>query len=119
MAGRKQRFVANGNHVRMLLCGPTVYDYSHIGHARMLLFYDLAARYFRSKKIRVTVVVNITDIDQKIFSKARATATTPGALASRFISELLLDLSSLGIDDFALACTSDHIGEARQLVAGS
>lgn len=118
MAGRKERFVVNENHVRMFLCGPTVYDYSHIGHARMLLFYDLVARYFRSKKIRLSVVVNITDIDQKMFSKARATATTPRALASRFISELLHDLSSLGIDDFALARASDHVSAARQLVAG-
>ena len=116
MGRRKQGFVAHENHVRMLLCGPTVYDYSHIGHARMLLFYDVAARYFRSKKIRVSVVVNITDIDQKIFSKAKATATTPGALAKRFIGELLLDFASLGITDFALACASDHIGAARQLV---
>lgn len=48
------KFVANNNHVRMLLCGPTVCDYIHVGHARMLLFYDLMARYFLSRKMRVT-----------------------------------------------------------------
>src|SRR5687768_16856371 len=100
MAGRKKKFAANKKHVRMLLCGPTVYDYSHIGHARMLLFYDLAARHFRSRKMRVSIVVNITDIDQKIFSKARATATAPAELGGRFIKELLFDMSSLGIDGF-------------------
>ena len=117
MAGRKERFVASENRVRMLLCGPTVYDYSHVGHARMLLFYDLMARHFRSRKMRVSVIVNITDIDQKIFSKARATATAPAELAGRFIKELLFDMSSLGIGGFALARASDHVGAARQLVA--
>jgi cysteinyl-tRNA synthetase len=118
LAGREKRFVANGHHVRMFLCGPTAYDYSHIGHARMLLFYDLVARYFRFKKTGVSIVVNITDIDQKIFSKAKATAANPAQLADRFIDELLRDLSSLGIDGFALARVSDHVSTARQLVAG-
>jgi len=116
MAGKKVKFVAKGNFVRMFLCGPTVYDYSHLGHARMLLFYDLLARYFRSRKTRVSVVVNITDIDQKIFDKAKAIATAPTRLAGRFINELLLDLSSLGIDGFAFARVSDHVTTARQLV---
>lgn len=118
LSGRKERFVvAKGNHVRMLLCGPTVYDYSHIGHARMLFFYDLMARYFRSRKISVSVIVNITDIDQKVFSKARATVTRPAELASKFIEELLHDLSSLGINGFMLARVSDHVAAARQLIA--
>ncbi|HEY3094449.1 MAG TPA: class I tRNA ligase family protein [Nitrososphaera sp.] len=116
LTGRKKKFAANGNNVRMLLCGPTVYDYSHIGHARMLLFYDLMARYFRSKKVGVSVVVNITDIDQKIFSKAMA--ASPAVLAGRFIGELLRDLSALGIDGFAFARVSDHITTAQRLVAG-
>lgn len=118
MAGRKEKFVVSENFVRMFLCGPTVYDYSHLGHARMLLFYDLITRYFRYRKTRVSVVVNITDIDQKIFDKARATATPPADLAGTFIKELLSDLSSLGIDGFMLARVSDHVANARQLVVG-
>lgn len=117
MAGMKKRFVARDNRVRMLLCGPTVYDYMHVGHARMLLSYDLMARYLISRKICVSVVVNITDIDQKIFSKAKAFETTLTELAGLFINELLFDLSSLGIDSFVFARVSDHIRGARQLVA--
>jgi cysteinyl-tRNA synthetase len=82
----------------------------------MLLFYDLMSRYFRSRKMGVSVVMNITDIDQKIFNKAMT--ASPTALAARFIGELLCDLSALGIDAFALARVSDHITMARQLVAG-
>jgi cysteinyl-tRNA synthetase len=68
--------------------------------------------------MHVSVVVNITDIDQKVFAKARAAATTPAELAEGFMNKLLFDLSSLGIDGFALARVSDHVGTARQLVAG-
>lgn len=118
LAGRKKHFAASGNSVSMLLCGPTVYDHSHAGHARMLLFYDMVARYFRSKRVRVSAVVNITDIDQKIFDKAKASGAAPVDLAGRFIKELLVDLSSLGIDGFALARVSDHVAEARKLVTG-
>jgi cysteinyl-tRNA synthetase len=116
IAGRKGRFVANSNSVRMFLCGPTVYDYPHVGHARMLLYYDMMVRYFRFKKISVSVVVNITDIDEKIFSKARTIGTKPTELADIFVDELLRDLSSLRIDGFTLARVSDHVGTARQLV---
>lgn len=97
----------------MLLCGPTVYDYSHAGHARMLLFYDLAARYFRHKGFQVNVVVNITDIDPKIFARAKKEGVAPMALADRFIGELLRDVSMLGIDGFSFARVSDHIQVAR------
>src|ERR671924_425316 len=77
LSGEKEEFaaIANSNNsvVKMLLCGPTVYDYSHVGHARMLLFYDLMARYFRAKGMHVSAIVNITDVDPKIFKKAKAT----------------------------------------------
>jgi cysteinyl-tRNA synthetase len=116
IAGRKGRFVANSNNVKMLLCGPTVYDYPHVGHARMLLYYDMMVRYFRFNKITVSVVVNITDIDEKIFRKAKTTGTKPTELADRFVDELLRDLSSLRIDSLTLARVSDHVMMARQLV---
>ena len=116
LSGRKETFVlANNNSVRILICGPTVYDYSHVGHARMLLFYDLAARYFRSKGASVSVVVNITDIDPKVFKRAKQSGVPPQEIATRFIGELAADLSALGIDGFALARMSDHIGTAQSL----
>ena len=116
MAGRKEEFAINNNSVSMLLCGPTVYDYSHVGHARMLLFYDMVARYFRQKGAHVRVLVNITDIDHKIFGRARSTGTSPRELATRFINELLRDLSSLGITGFTFARVSDHVQAAQELI---
>jgi cysteinyl-tRNA synthetase len=116
MAGRKKEFAINKNSVSMLLCGPTVYDYAHVGHARMLLFYDMVARYFKQKGVHVRVVVNITDIDHKIFGKARSAGSSPHELATRFINELLRDLSSLGITDFTFARVSDYGQVAQELI---
>jgi cysteinyl-tRNA synthetase len=122
LSGEKEEFaaIANSNNsvVKMLLCGPTVYDYSHVGHARMLLFYDLMARHFRAKGMHVSAIVNITDVDPKIFKKAKATNTPPSELAAKFIGELLRDLSALGIESFAFARVSHHVGTAQELVAG-
>jgi cysteinyl-tRNA synthetase len=111
LAGKAKPF--SSASVRMLLCGPTVYDYSHAGHARMLLFYDFAARYFRQKDCRVSAVVNITDIDPKIFARARTEGSSPRALADHFIDELLRDASALGIDGFSFARISDFVGTAQ------
>ncbi len=116
MAGRKEEFAINNNSVSMLLCGPTVYDYSHVGHARMLLFYDIVARYFRHKGAHVQVIVNITDVDHKIFGKARSTGSNPRELATKFINELLYDLSSLGITGFTFARVSDNVQVAQELI---
>lgn len=122
LSGEKEEFaaIANSNNsvVKMLLCGPTVYDYSHVGHARMLLFYDLMSRHFRAKGMHVSAIVNITDVDPKIFKKAKATNTPPSELAAKFIGELLRDLSALGIEGFAFARVSHHVGTAQELVAG-
>ena len=116
MAGGKQEFVLNNNSLRILLCGPTVYDYSHIGHARMLLFYDFLARYFRFKGAHVRVIVNITDIDYKIFVKARSIGLTPQQVAVKFLYELLSDISSLGIEGFGYAQSSGYVDTAQKLI---
>jgi len=116
LSGKKEKFVPVSDQVRILLCGPTVYDYSHVGHARMLLCYDLISRYLRSKGIGVSVVVNITDIDPKIFRKSRIAGIPPADFATTFISELLNDLASLRIDNFAFARVSDHVSRAKELI---
>lgn len=116
MSKRKEKFVINGNLVSALLCGPTVYDYLHVGHVRMLLFYDLLARYFLSKGVRVSVIVNITDIDPKIFAKAKLVGSSPQKISLKFMSELFCDLSSLGIENFLFARVSDYVSIAQNLI---
>src|SRR6186713_3067534 len=70
--------------VRMYVCGMTVYDYCHIGHARMLTAFDVVQRWLRARGYRVTYVRNITDIDDKIIRRAAELGESPQALSERF-----------------------------------
>lgn len=84
--------------VRMYVCGPTVYDYSHIGHARSVVVFDVIARYFRENGFDVTYVRNFTDVDDKIINKANETGMTSEQVAEKFIDEFYIDMGALGIE---------------------
>ena len=71
--------------VRIYVCGMTVYDYCHIGHARMMVVFDLVPRWFRASGYNVTYVRNITDIDDKIIRRAHENNEPVEALTQRFI----------------------------------
>ncbi|WP_290648040.1 cysteine--tRNA ligase [Aquisalimonas sp.] len=83
--------------VRMYVCGMTVYDYCHLGHARALVVFDVVARYLRHLGYRLTYVRNITDIDDKIINRARETGIAPTALTERFIDAMHEDERALGV----------------------
>jgi cysteinyl-tRNA synthetase len=83
--------------LRMYVCGLTVYDYVHIGHARMLLVFDMVSRYLRHRGYRLTYVRNITDIDDKIIRRAAENGESIGALSERFIAAMNEDCARLGI----------------------
>jgi cysteinyl-tRNA synthetase len=83
--------------LRMYVCGLTVYDYVHVGHARMLLVFDMVSRYLRHRGYRVTYVRNITDIDDKIIRRAAENGEPIGALTERFIEAMNEDCARLGI----------------------
>src|SRR5437588_12514870 len=82
---------ARNEVIRILICGPTVYDYMHIGHARMLLTYDLMCRYLDACGRHTRSIVNVTDIDPKVFGRAKELHTTSDTLATKFICEMLQD----------------------------
>ena len=84
-------------HVRVYSCGPTVYGPAHIGNFRSFLFDDLLVRYLRYRGFRVTWVMNVTDVDDRIIKGARAEATTIGELAERYREMLVSDMQTLGI----------------------
>ncbi len=73
------------NEVRMYVCGLTVYDHMHIGHARMLVAFDMVARWLRTSGLKLTYVRNITDIDDKIIKRAIENKESVQALTERFI----------------------------------
>jgi len=83
--------------VSMYVCGITVYDYCHLGHARMLLVFDMVTRYLRERGYDVTYVRNITDIDDKIINRARENGESITALTDRFIQAMNEDADALGI----------------------
>jgi len=83
--------------VRMYVCGPTVYDLSHIGHARSYVAFDVIRRYLEFKGYRVIYVQNFTDVDDKIIQRAKELGAEPQELAERYIREFLRDMDRLGI----------------------
>jgi cysteinyl-tRNA synthetase len=83
--------------LRMYVCGLTVYDYVHIGHARMLLVFDMVSRYLRHRGYRLTYVRNITDIDDKIIRRAAENGEPVEALTQRFITAMNEDGERLGL----------------------
>ena len=95
---RKEDFAPlEPGRVRMYVCGITVYDYCHIGHARMMLVFDMVARWLRASGYQLTYVRNITDIDDKIIRRAVQNGETIGALTGRFIAAMHEDLDALGV----------------------
>ena len=99
LTGKKAEFKPlRGNEVRMYVCGMTVYDYIHIGHARMLTVFDLVQRYLRARGYDVTYVRNITDIDDKIIHRAAENGEDWKALARRFIEAMHEDCALLGLE---------------------
>jgi cysteinyl-tRNA synthetase len=98
LTGEKEEFrPLRPNEVRMYVCGITVYDYIHIGHARMLTVFDLVQRYLRSRGYKVTYVRNITDIDDKIIQRAAQTGEDWREFARRFTAAMLEDCATLGL----------------------
>ncbi|MFN3566763.1 MAG: cysteine--tRNA ligase [Burkholderiaceae bacterium] len=83
-------------HVRMYVCGMTVYDYCHLGHGRTFAAFDIVVRWLRARGWRVTYVRNITDVDDKIIRRAAENGETTTALTERFIRAMHEDFAALG-----------------------
>ena len=96
---RKQDFAPiDAGTVRMYVCGMTVYDYCHLGHARVMVVFDLVRRWLRESGYRVTYVRNITDIDDKIIRRAIENRETIGELTARYIRYMGEDAAALGVE---------------------
>ena len=98
LSGKKEAFKPiDENSVRMYICGMTVYDDTHIGHARTFLSFDLIVRYLRNIGFKVTYVRNITDVDDKIISRAKELNLDPTDLVQKYINSMQEDFESLGM----------------------
>lgn len=85
--------------IRMYACGPTVYNYFHIGNARTFMVFDAMREYFKYRGYKVTFVQNFTDIDDKIINKAREEGVSSKEISEKYIDEYFKDARSLGIKD--------------------
>lgn len=85
------------NKVRMYVCGPTVYNYIHIGNARPMIVFDTVRRYFEYKGYEVNYVSNFTDVDDKIIKKAMEEGVDAGAISERYIKEAKTDMEGMNV----------------------
>ncbi|MDX1357746.1 MAG: class I tRNA ligase family protein, partial [Clostridia bacterium] len=103
--------------VRIYNCGPTVYDYFHIGNARNFVVFDTMRRYFKYRGYDVTYVQNFTDIDDKMIHRAAELGITVSELAEKFIAEYKNDASGLGVMDADYnPRATEHIGDIIKLI---
>ncbi|MFY9259048.1 MAG: cysteine--tRNA ligase [Gallionella sp.] len=111
LARDKQEFIPIiENKVGMYVCGMTVYDYCHLGHARVMVVFDMIYRWFKISGYDITYVRNITDIDDKIIKRAAENGESIHALTQRFIDAMHQDADALGV------LRPDHEPRATQFV---
>ncbi|MEM1954354.1 MAG: cysteine--tRNA ligase [Nitrososphaerota archaeon] len=108
---------ARSNRVKMYVCGPTVYDYSHVGHARTYISYDFLARLLRFRGYSLFYLMNITDVDDKIIQRAAERGVDPIEHAREFERYFMEDLRDLRISSVNLfARASEHIDEIISVI---
>jgi len=101
-----------GNRVKLFVCGPTVYDNSHIGHARTYISFDVIARYLKYRGFSVFYLQNITDVDDKIIKRAIEIGKEPIQLAREFENKYIEDMKTLGVENVNLyARATEHLPE--------
>jgi cysteinyl-tRNA synthetase len=120
---RKERFTPlDPNHVRLYVCGPTVYDRAHLGNARPVVVFDVLARLLRRLYPKVTYARNITDVDDKILTRAKESGESIAAITARTTAEFHADMAALGclppdVEPRATAHISEMIALIQRLIA--
>jgi cysteinyl-tRNA synthetase len=98
MSREKEVFIPlTPGKINMYVCGPTVYDYIHIGNARPVIFFDVVRRYFEAVGYEVNYIVNFTDVDDKLIRKAQELGSTVPEVAEKYIAAFNEDIEALGV----------------------
>jgi cysteinyl-tRNA synthetase len=118
LSGRKEPFVPlHPGQVRIYTCGPTVYDYAHIGNFRTFVFQDILRRFLRSRGFQVMQVMNFTDVDDRIIARAAAAGVGIREYTDEYIEAFLADRRALGLEmPEHMVRATDHIGDMVQLI---
>jgi|YelNatPaOPRAMG01_1025707.scaffolds.fasta_scaffold00236_18 cysteinyl-tRNA synthetase len=107
----------DGRRLKVFVCGPTVYDYIHIGNARTFVFFDAAVKYLRYRGYSVFYLQNITDLDDKIINRGKETGTEPSLLARKFFKAYITDMAMVRADAVSYyAFATDFIREIASQV---
>jgi len=112
----------NENKVKMYVCGPTVYDYAHLGHARCYITWDVLYRYLKFKGYEVTYCRNVTDVDDKILKKAEKEGKTPQEVSSYWYKKFAESMKALNtlepdVEPFATKTLGEMIAITKELIA--
>ena len=103
--------------VKMYACGPTVYNYIHVGNARPIIMFDVLRRYLEYRGYEVTFVQNFTDVDDKIINRANEEGIEPSAVAEKYIAEYWKDVTALGVRPATVhPKATENIGQIIKLV---
>ena len=119
LTGKKEEFIPlQKKKVGMYVCGVTVYDLCHIGHARSAIVFDAICRYLRYRGYEVTFIRNFTDIDDKIIRRANEEGVDCKTIAEKYIGEFNIDMAGLGLEKPAIEPrATEHIPEMIQLIS--
>ncbi len=112
-----EQTLENSKKIRIYLCGVTVYDESHIGHARTVIIFDILRKYLESKKKEVEFIQNFTDVDDKIINRAKAENTTAEQISVRYIQRYFTDFDGLNVkraDKYPKA--TEHIEDIKNFI---
>lgn len=120
LTGKKEEFNSiRSQVVHIYVCGPTVYDYCHIGHARSIISFDVIRRYLEWKGFRVNYVQNFTDIDDKMIKRATREGITVFDLANRFIDQYYKDFDMLNVQRATVhPRATEHIDDMIKFIEG-
>jgi len=106
------------NLVKIFICGPTLYDYTHLGHARIFLTYDLLCRLLHDNGYATDILVNMTDINQNVFNKAKEKSDDYSTIARFYSSQFITDLALLNINSITrLAHVSDYVSSMEKEIS--
>src|SRR5881227_1019829 len=112
LSGKVEEFTPlHDRSVHMYACGPTVYDYGHIGNFRTFVAVDILRRFLRQTGFRVRHVMNITDVDDKIIRNSARDGVSVNEYTAKYEKAFLEDVSTLNIEQPLLARATDHIPE--------
>jgi cysteinyl-tRNA synthetase len=118
LSGKVEEFRPLEDHeVRMYACGPTVYDYGHIGNLRTFVAVDLLRRYFRQSGYKILHVMNITDVDDKIIRNSVRDGVSVQQYTAKYERAFLEDISALNIEQPILVRATEHIPEMAEFIA--